>query len=293
MLRVEDLKLKIGNFSLNIENFELKRKKNFLMGENGSGKTTFLRSLCGIYNAQGKIFLDGERIDHLPIWKRKLAYIPQNLLLFPQYNVEENLRVSINYGNGDEEIFKEIVKIMNIEDILDKNIHEISGGQAQRVAVARAIISRPKFLLMDEPFSMQDERSRMSLISGVLDLLDNFGISYIYVTHNSRDLELGFDSLSVMHEGRIIESVERLEDLENYLSLRLIDYRNIVKIDGKYYKVNEDSFEFSNDGYPVNCSKYNDEYICTVNIDNEKFFIKSKNYGKFIKFNKMKMKELK
>jgi len=293
MLRVEDLKLKIGNFSLNIENFELKKRKNFLMGENGSGKTTFLKSLCGIYNAQGKIFLDNERIDHLPIWKRKMAYIPQNLLLFPQYNVEENLKVSINYGNGDEEIFKEIVKIMNIEKILDKNIYEISQGQAQRVAVARAIISRPKFLLMDEPFSMQDERSRMSLISGVLDLLDNFGISYIYVTHNSRDLELGFDSLSVIHEGRIIESVERLEDLENYLSLRLIDYRNIVKIDGKYYKVNEDSFEFSNEGYPVNCSRYNDEYICTVNIDNEKFFIKSKSYGKFIKFNKMKMKELK
>jgi len=293
MLRVEDLKLKIGNFSLNIENFELKKRKNFLMGENGSGKTTFLKSLCGIYNAQGKIFLDNERIDHLPIWKRKMAYIPQNLLLFPQYNVEENLKVSINYGNGDEEIFKEIVKIMNIEKILDKNIYEISQGQAQRVAVARAIISRPKFLLMDEPFSMQDERSRMSLISGVLDLLDNFGISYIYVTHNSRDLELGFDSLSIMNEGRIIESVERLEDLENYLSLRLIDYRNIVKIDGKYYKVNEDSFEFSNEGYPVNCSRYNDEYICTVNIDNEKFFIKSKSYGKFIKFNKMKMKELK
>ncbi len=293
MLRVEDLKLKIGNFSLDIENFELKRRKNFLMGENGSGKTTFLKSLCGIYNAQGKIFFDGERIDHLPIWKRKMAYIPQNLLLFPQYNVEENLRVSINYGNGDEEIFKEIVKIMNIENILDKNIYEISQGQAQRVAVARAIISRPKFLLMDEPFSMQDERSRMSLISGVLDLLDNFGISYIYVTHNSRDLELGFDSLSIMHEGRIIESVEKIEDLENYLSLRLIDYRNIVKIDGKYYKVNEDSFEFSNEGYPVNCSKYNDEYICTVNIDNEKFFIRSKNYGKFIKFYKSKMKELK
>ncbi len=276
MLKASRIDLAVGTFHLHIDEYRTRGKRNFIMGENGSGKSSFLKAICGINTIDsGTISIDDQRIDNIPAWKRGVSYIPQNLLLFPQYTVRNNLAISIRYGNGDPEIFRDVIKAMKLEEILDRSVYRISGGQAQRVAVARALISKPKLLLMDEPFSMQDERSRMSLISSLFDLIEEFGISYIYVTHNSRDLELGYDSLTTMESGQIVESVENIENLRSYRSWILIDYRNIVKVDGRFYRLKEESIIPDAKGYKCTCTLSRGRYVCIVYIDNEKYFFTS------------------
>ncbi|WP_297215306.1 ATP-binding cassette domain-containing protein [Thermoplasma sp.] len=275
MLEINNLHASLGKFVLNVDHYSTRGRKNFIMGENGAGKSSFLKAISGIIDSTGEIILNGDHVENLPPWKRRITYIPQNLLLFPQYNVKQNLAISIRYGHGDYDIYKEVVDLMHLSDLLDKNTWELSGGQQQRVAVARAVISKPKLLLMDEPFSMQDERSRMSMVISVAELLERYDIDYIYVTHNSRDLELGFDTLSVMSNGRIIESVKSVEDLRYYESVSLLDFRNIVRIDGKYYRLSERSVIPSDKGYPASCNRSGEGYVCSVRIGDENYFITS------------------
>ncbi|BAB59688.1 ABC transport system ATP-binding protein PA [Thermoplasma volcanium GSS1] len=287
------MKVQIGKFQLSIKELSLSGRHNFIMGENGSGKSTFLKTIAGLIDPiSGRIDIDGNDITNMPPWKRHIAYIPQNLLLFPQYKVMDNIAISIKYGQGDPEIFKEVVKVMHLEDLLERNIYQLSGGQQQRVAVARAIVSMPRILLMDEPFSMQDERSRMSLISNLLDLIDRYEIDYIYVTHNSRDLELGFDTLSIMYNGTIIESVRSIDDLQTYEGNSLIDYRDIIKIDDKYYKVGISSVIPAQDGYSSRCVKEGDYYLCVVDIDGDQYFVRSSFDAHSVRFDLSKAREL-
>jgi len=276
MLRAYHIEVLIGSFQLRVERYETKGKRNFIMGENGSGKSTFLKALCGINTlVNGSIYVGEKRVDGLPSWKRKISYIPQNLLLFPQYTVKQNLAISIRYGNGNPDIYRDVVKVMHLENMLERSVREISGGEAQRVAVARALISDPDVILMDEPFSMQDERSRMSLISSLFDLIDKFDMTYIYVTHNSRDLELGYDSLTILDNGKIGESVSSIGELRSYRSWVLMDYRNIIKIGDRYYRVNSNAIIQDKNGYRTACSFNGRFYVCTVQINGEKYFFTS------------------
>ncbi|MGC8608818.1 MAG: ATP-binding cassette domain-containing protein [Thermoplasmata archaeon] len=293
MLKASHISLTLGSFHLSIDDYQTRGRRNFIMGENGSGKSSFLKAICGLNSIDaGSIYMDDIRIDNLPPWKRKVSYIPQNLLLFPQYSVRDNLAVSIRYGNGDPEIFRDVIQAMRLEEILDRSVYRISGGQAQRVAVARALISRPKMLLMDEPFSMQDERARMSLISSLFDLIEEFGISYIYVTHNSRDLELGYDSITTVENGKIVESAESISDLKSYRSWILMDYRNIVRVNDKFYRLNESAIVSDPRGYRCNCTRSEEHYVCTVYIDGEKYFFTSGKKYDSVSFNLSMAEEL-
>ncbi|MEM0141257.1 MAG: ABC transporter ATP-binding protein [Thermoplasmatales archaeon] len=286
MLKVYNIKARQGEFYIKIDKYETTGRRNFIMGENGSGKSTFLKTICGIVPLEsGEIFIGERRIDLLPIWERRVSYIPQDLLLFPHYNVRDNLLLPVKYGSGEVEIFNDVIKIMKLEGILDRNISRISGGESQRIAVARAIISKPEILLMDEPFSMQDERSRMSLISNLFNLIETYDIRYVYVTHNMRDLELGFDSLTTFEGGRIVESVSSVEELKKYKSLSLLDYRNIIRIGEEFFKVTDDAIVEDKSGYPCSCSSNGTAYFCSVDIEGETYFFTSSNNHVTVRFN--------
>jgi molybdate/tungstate transport system ATP-binding protein len=293
MLEVRNISVKIGDFNLKVEKYNTRGRRNFIIGENGAGKSTFLKAISGIIQIDsGEIILDGKRIDSLPIWERRVSYIPQNLLLFPQYSVKDNLLLSVRYGSGDLGIYNELVKAMALDGILERNIFSISGGEAQRVAVARAIISKPRILLMDEPFSMQDERSRMSIISNLLKLVERYDITYVYVTHNVRDLELGFDSLTTLEGGRVVETVSSLDELRTYSSLSLLDYRNIVKIDDQFFKVADEAIIEEPGGYQCSCSFSNGSYFCSVIIEGETYFFTSSSNHRAVIFRKDRCKKL-
>lgn len=297
MLHIKNFRISLGSFTLAMKDLNLSGKRNFIMGENGSGKTTLLKAISGIYPIdEGSIYLLGERVDTVPAWKREISYIPQDLSLFPNLNVKENLRISILHARGSEEIFRDVVKAMDLEKILLRRVNEISGGQAQRVAVARSLISNPKLILMDEPFSMQDERARISMMSLLESVMDEYDFPFIYVTHDKKDMELGFDTLTFINSGKLVESVKSTDEIAHFSSLSMLDYKNLITMNGSSYIVEEDSFGFSDEtGIPFKYWKIEAGYVYEVEIGGEKFFISGEQSpsGRLLYFKPENLKQIK
>ncbi|MCW6169191.1 MAG: ABC transporter ATP-binding protein [Thermoplasmatales archaeon] len=276
LLSIENLTFSFPGFDIDIPHLELPSGKNFIMGPNGSGKTTLLKVINGLYRQHtGNIELNGKIINDVPTWKRQISYVPQNLLLFPHLSVRKNLLFSVDHGNGKMEIFDEIVEDLQLKDLLDRKTDEISGGQSQRVALARSIISSPSLVLLDEPLSMQDISTRLYMLSKLDDLMGKYSFSVIYVTHNQSDLDFGFDSVTFIHAGRVVESVKSLEDIKNVVSKTMFNDGNVVQIGQEYYTLDERSIYFSDKpGLTYRFWKGLSYNVYALNIDGKEYFLK-------------------
>ncbi|MCL4341020.1 MAG: ABC transporter ATP-binding protein [Candidatus Thermoplasmatota archaeon] len=276
-LSIRGLRYRRGSFTLAVDELDLPSGKHFIMGPNGSGKTTLMKTVCGIfYPDSGSIMLDNVPSENKRSWERHVAYIPQDLLLFPGMSVEKNLLFPVRHANGSMEIFHEMVESMKLKDLLQRRSDQISGGQAQRVALARAIISSPSLLLMDEPLSMQDQSARIWILSRLDDLMKKYFFSIIYVTHDQSDLDFGFDSVTFMDAGRVIEKVSSLSDVNKATSVSMLHYGNMVKIGGKYFLAVDDSISFSDSGgYVYRWWKSVSYNVLLASIEGEEYFIRT------------------
>ena len=180
---------KVINFNLKIEN---RGEIVCLLGPSGVGKTTILRSIAGLQKIEnGEIFLKGSLISsnslHIEPEKRNIALSFQDNSLFPHYNVIDN----INFGSKRNSNSKynlnssELINILHLNNLESKFPHQISAGEAQRVSLARSLMSRPDLLLVDEPFSNIDQSLKGELQSNIKRLLKKFEITTIMVTHDS------------------------------------------------------------------------------------------------------------
>ena len=295
-LSIRGLRYRRGNFTLSIDELDLPSGKHFIMGKNRSGKTTLLKNVCGILRPDsGRILLDGVPSEGRKSWERHVAYIPQDLLLFPGMSVEKNLLFPIRHAGGSMDIFHDMVESMGLKDILQRRADQISGGQAQRVAVARAIISAPSLLLMDEPLSMQDQSARIWILSRLDDLMKKYSFSIIYVTHDQSDLDFGYDSVTFMNAGRITESVSSLDQLHQATSASMLHYGNMVRINGSHYLAGDESISFSDSGgYGYRWWKSLDYNVLLASIDGGEYFIKTSRTpdGKYLVLNPELMKPL-
>lgn len=261
-------------FSVKIKDMYLQGKRNFIIGRNGAGKTTLFQSIAGIIESEGDLILDSQNVTQLPPEERRIALIPQDLLLFPTMTVEHNLRISVDYGKGDKEIYSRIVSEMGLKDLLKKRGNEVSQGEAQRVAVSRAIISKPRLLLMDEAFSFQDNVARLGMISIVEDLSREYDFDYIYATHDSNDLENGFSNLIGIDGGKIIENVTSLNEVEHFRTLSLLKFRNLVQLNNRYYKITEEAINFSSiSGLKYDLVGKDSSSYLRIKIDGRYYFI--------------------
>ncbi len=275
MLRIEGMRAKRGNFTLSIPYLEITGRNSFIFGRNGSGKSTLLLCIAGLQLHDGTILKNGEDITKLPPEMRNIALIPQELDLFPNMNVMKNVTVSIRYGRGNEDIAEEVIDSLGIRELLKRRTWELSQGEAQRVAVARALVSLPSLILMDEPFSMQDEISRLNSLSLIDDLSRKYGFEYIYVTHNPRDLDLGFSTLVTLDEGKIVEFTHSLDEIVHYRTLSLLDYTRIINHNGKYYRISEERIKFDEyKGYDYQVFSNDGFQLLKVNIDGNYVFIR-------------------
>jgi len=182
-------KNKVNNVNLKIEN---QGEIISLLGPSGIGKTTILRTLAGLQKLNsGKIFLKGKLISskdiHIEPEKRNIALSFQDNSLFPNYTVIENINFGKKRanGNGSSVDVKEIISILHIEPILEKYPHQISAGEAQRVSLARSLMSKPDLLLLDEPFSNIDQSLKEEIQVSVKKLLKRIKLTTIIVTHDS------------------------------------------------------------------------------------------------------------
>jgi ABC-type Fe3+/spermidine/putrescine transport system ATPase subunit len=179
-----------------------------ILGESGSGKTTLLRIIAGFESASsGEILMGGERLDHLPPYRRRVNTVFQHYALFPHLTVAEN----VGYGLKIARLPKQEI-VTRVEQALDmvkmaayaaSKPAKISGGQQQRIALARALVNRPRLLLLDEPLSALDANLRRQMQVELKSLQREVGISFVFVTHDQEEAMVMSDRIALLRMGEL------------------------------------------------------------------------------------------
>lgn len=175
-----------------------------VLGPSGSGKTTLLRVIAGLHReASGTIRLDGRRLDDLPPERREVGLVPQDGALFPHLTVAENVGFGLPRRRRRGPRTAEMLDLLGLRPFADRLPHQLSGGQAQRVAVARTLAPEPRLVLLDEPFSALDAALRSEVRDGVRRALEATGTTALLVTHDQGEALSMSTDLIVLAEGRI------------------------------------------------------------------------------------------
>ena len=197
----------IDNINLEINEGELIT----LLGPSGCGKTTTLNTIGGFINPDnGSIILDNIDITNQPPEKRPIATVFQSYALFPHMNVIENVSYGLKYTSNIRkkqrlEIAKKYIELVGLKGYEKEHVGRLSGGQQQRVSLARALITNPKVLLLDEPFSNLDAKLRVKMREELKELQRKFNITMIFVTHDQEEALSISDRIVVMNKGKIIQ----------------------------------------------------------------------------------------
>ena len=181
-----------------------------LLGPSGCGKTTTLRCIAGLEQPDNDdaIWVKGRNITRLQPKDRNLAFVFQDTALFPHLSIRRNISFGLDmhktYGRAERRRrVNEVAKLLHIEDLLERKRHEVSGGQAQRVALGRAIVMEPDAFLLDEPLANLDAALRVEMRTEIKRIQKRLGITTIFVTHDQEEaLSLG-DVIAVMKDGEV------------------------------------------------------------------------------------------
>ncbi|MFV5501278.1 MULTISPECIES: ATP-binding cassette domain-containing protein [unclassified Acinetobacter] len=209
------------DFQFNYENFQLQANLDMQMqligivGASGSGKSTFLKNIAGLLKPsqgfihfQQKILFDHQQKLNIPVHQRKIALIFQQALLFPHLNVMQNLKYAeqLNIKNKGQQkfMFEDIVELLELKPLLRHRAHQLSGGQAQRVSIGRALLSSPDLLLLDEPLNGLDQKLKNQILPFLKIVINQTDLPMIYVTHHVD--EVAYLQAQVLHfeKGKIV-----------------------------------------------------------------------------------------
>ncbi len=181
-----------------------------LLGASGCGKTTLLRLIAGLEQPDsGRVVLDGEDVAGVPAYRRPVNTVFQSYALFPHMSVARNVGFGLrqeNLAKGEiDRRIAETLALFSIEDLARRKPHELSGGQRQRVALCRALVKRPKILLLDEPLAALDRRLRERARFELSAVQARLGITFVMVTHDQEEAMGLSTQVAVMEAGRIVQ----------------------------------------------------------------------------------------
>lgn len=166
-----------------------------LTGQSGSGKSTFIKTLAGLVKPSTGIikyndttWVDRDLKRWVPAQQRQVGYMPQGNIVFPHMTVEKNIVYS---GRGDEAMRDELLQRLGLEQYRHTKAGRLSGGEQQRVALGRALYSKPTILLLDEPLSALDWNLRKQVRQELVDIITEWDVPCVWVTHDERDIEIG------------------------------------------------------------------------------------------------------
>ena len=216
MLSVNNLKISFDdNHVLDGFNLQLESGDIFaLLGDSGSGKSSALRFIAGLENAQlGSVALDGNDLSDSGSHSvkpelREVGMVFQDYALFPHMNVFQNISFGINHLAKKEKIEKveSLLDLISLEGIEKKYPHQLSGGEQQRVSLARSLATSPKLLLLDEPFSSLDKSHRDQLVKEVREILKKAGVTSILVTHDEAEANAFADKIGKIEKKQLLIS---------------------------------------------------------------------------------------
>jgi multiple sugar transport system ATP-binding protein len=203
---IKDLNLKIADNEFIV-----------LLGQSGCGKTTTLRGIAGLETIdEGDILIDGKPVQHMKAAARDIAMVFQSFSLYPHMSVYENIAFPLRatrMSKGDvDRAVREVAGVLRITDLLDRRPSALSGGDMQRVAIGRALVRRPKAMLMDEPIGALDAKLREEMRAEIKRLHLKQGSTTIYVTHDQIEAMSLADRIVIMHEG-VLQQVGTPEEV--------------------------------------------------------------------------------
>lgn len=181
-----------------------------VLGPSGCGKSTLLRLIAGLETPDGgEAAVNGESLNDVPPHRRGFGLMHQDLALFPHLNVRDNIAFGLRSQRWEAEAIErrvhELLELMRIEPLADRSIDAISGGEQQRVALARSLAPRPRLLMLDEPLGALDRRLREELAQEIRRIRDHEGVTLIYVTHDHDEAFAVADDILVLEQGRAVQ----------------------------------------------------------------------------------------
>ncbi|MCF7790588.1 MAG: ABC transporter ATP-binding protein [Victivallales bacterium] len=268
--------------------FSTSTDRSVVFGPSGSGKTTLLKAIAGFYKplegritVNNKFFFDKKLGINIPIYKRKLGYLPQQYTLFPNMNIKDNILYGVNkkkYGKTLEKL-NFITERLQIKHKLQSAPHLLSEGQQKRAALARIFMMNPNILLLDEPFTALDEPIRECLRGFVIELSQELKIPVLFVSHSIEDsFSLGKEII-VINNGKVVEygNLNKVYNIPKYTETAgLLDFKNIFLIE----TFNEKKITLSNlkqnDRLVMNHNRKFEERCTHLSIRPEKVHILNK-----------------
>jgi molybdate transport system ATP-binding protein len=211
MLRV-DVSKQLGEFAIEAC-FASEGRVTGLFGASGAGKTSLINIIAGLLRPdRGIIAIDDEVLDdtadrvHVPAHRRRIGYVFQDARLFPHLDVRENLDYGrrMNRLADDPAARARVTDLLDIGGLLDRRPGRLSGGERQRVALGRALLARPRLLLMDEPLGSLDEERKVEILPYLVRLRDEAGIPMVYVSHDAGELRQLATQVVMLKRGRVI-----------------------------------------------------------------------------------------
>lgn len=240
MIEVRDLNVSFGDFRLRDVNLELRAGGCLaILGPSGAGKTVLLETVMGARRPRsGRVLLDGREITDLPPEARRIAYIPQDLALFPHLSVRDNIVFGLPSRAARRDAGDEVARLaamLRIEHLLERRrISTLSGGEQQRVALARALIVQPRVLFLDEPFASLDAATAGDLLRSFRVMRRELGTTVFMVTHDLDEASVLADDVAIMMAGRIVESGSRVDVLRQPRTVpvaRFLNIRNVLAVE--------------------------------------------------------------
>ena len=246
-IQIENVTKKFGDFTA-IDNLNLDIYKNeffSLLGPSGCGKTTLLRMLAGFEKVtNGRILLDGEDISEIPPHLRPINMMFQSYALFPHMTVEKNIAFGLKQdnlpANEINQRVEEMLELVELSDFAKRKPNQLSGGQSQRVALARSLAKRPKLLLLDEPLGALDKRLREQTQFELMDIQEKLEVTFVIVTHDQEEAMTVSSRIGVMDSGNLIQVATPTEIYEAPVNKDVADFIGDVNILRGIYKGQND-----------------------------------------------------
>ncbi len=211
MIEIKNLTVDLGDFVLKDASLKVEEGEYFIiLGPTGAGKTVLLETIAGLYPAKsGQVFLDDQDITNLEPEKRGIAFVYQDHVLFPHLSVWNNIVFGLKRRKKSKEEIREtanwIIDLLKISHLVKRKPATLSGGEKQKVALARALVIRPRALLLDEPLSALDPETKETVQRELRRIHDQLGLTIIHVTHDFEEAVSMGDRIAVIGEGRIVQ----------------------------------------------------------------------------------------